>query len=160
MYFDDDNNSELHVLHQKGATSQIRTDDINAQWQYSFLGTALRSIGLQVLKVLAPWHRPLTLLEPAKVAIHSRPTSVLARLAVHVLPVLAAITLLVINALNVRMDRTTWYNTLQFVAKIHEIAMQASIAAILMAYVRQKMLSGTPFGAIFAGIQTANLSYL
>ena len=54
------------------------------------------------------------------------------------------------------------YSTLQFVAKVHEVLMQASIATILIFYIRSQALEHgkTPFGSLFAGVQVSQISYL
>ena len=50
----------------------------------------------------------------------------------------------------------------QLGAKVHEIMMQASLAAIIFSYVRYEMAlgDGLPFGALFSGLQINQVSYL
>ena len=52
--------------------------------------------------------------------------------------------------------------SLQFVAKAHEMLMQASILTIALAYIRHELVSARrmPFGALFSALQTCQLSYL
>ena len=52
--------------------------------------------------------------------------------------------------------------TLQFVAKLHELTILASLAAVMFTYVRRELTlgSGLPFGAVFAGFQVSNISFL
>lgn len=50
---------------------------------------------------------------------------------------------------------------LQFAAKLHEIFMQASIAEIILTYIRVQAWKGfIPLGSIMAAYQTSQLSYL
>jgi hypothetical protein len=51
---------------------------------------------------------------------------------------------------------------LQFAAKLHELTMQASLATILLTYIRYELTFGLglPFGALFSGLQITQLSYL
>lgn len=57
---------------------------------------------------------------------------------------------------------STWLPVLQFIAKAHEILMQASIAAVMFTYVWRQLTMGCtlPYGAIFAALQTSQLSYI
>ena len=53
-------------------------------------------------------------------------------------------------------------NSLQFAAKVFELLMQASIAAIVLAIVRQHVIKqeGLPFGMFMAAAHTTDLSFL
>ncbi|KAI9884309.1 MAG: hypothetical protein M1823_003895 [Watsoniomyces obsoletus] len=50
----------------------------------------------------------------------------------------------------------------QFVAKLHELTVNASLAAMIFYYIRQELAlgRGVPFGAIFAGLQFRDISFL
>lgn len=149
--------TELENLRQDVEETNGALHEVHTKSYSSWISILFRSIGLQFVNATSFWRQPL---EPAKVALHRNRKAAFLRLTVHVVPVLAALTLIIVNAVVIRMDKTSWYNTFQFVAKVHEIAMQASIAAIVMSYVRFTLLNSAPFSSIFAGIQTANLSYL
>ena len=51
---------------------------------------------------------------------------------------------------------------LQFAAKLHELTISASLTAVIFSYVRHELVrdSGLPFGAIVAGLQFKDISYL
>ncbi len=51
---------------------------------------------------------------------------------------------------------------LQFAAKLHELAIQASLSVIIIGLIRQELVAGEgiPFGAIFGSLQFSELSYL
>ncbi|KAL8692361.1 MAG: hypothetical protein Q9218_002612 [Villophora microphyllina] len=51
---------------------------------------------------------------------------------------------------------------LQFAAKLHEMAMQSSLAVIVFGYVRHVLFSGNalPIGALLSGLQLTQISYL
>ena len=55
-----------------------------------------------------------------------------------------------------------WIPLLQFVAKAHEMSMQASMAAISLSYIRQELIGHgfVPFGAMFPATQITQLSSL
>ncbi|KAF4177465.1 hypothetical protein CNMCM8694_002296 [Aspergillus lentulus] len=103
--------------------------------------------------------------EPRKILIRrNRSTAVRYFLQFHVIPLAAAIALIVLN-IQTRFLGTDsqWFSLLQFIAKFHEILMQISIATALGAY-QQYLLtqptSGVPFGAIFSAYHTTQVGYL
>lgn len=51
---------------------------------------------------------------------------------------------------------------IQFVAKAHEITMQASVTTILLSYIRYQITinQGLPFGAVLGGLQFLQISYM
>ena len=51
---------------------------------------------------------------------------------------------------------------LQFAAKLHELTISASLTAVIFYYIRYQLMaeSGLPFGAIVAGLQFKDVSYL
>ena len=51
---------------------------------------------------------------------------------------------------------------IQFGSKIHELLISASVTTVILSYIQRKIISdrGLPFGAIFAGLQFKDLSYL
>ena len=101
--------------------------------------------------------------EAIKIAIRRGRGIALLRTLIHIVPVGVAIWEVVLNwntyyvgsfALN-----QVYY---QFGAKVHEMMMQASLAAILFSYIRYEMAlgDGLPFGALFSGLQITQVSYL
>ena len=50
----------------------------------------------------------------------------------------------------------------QLVAKIHEVAIQASLATVVFSYIRHEMTigNGIPFGTLFSGLQINQIAYL
>jgi hypothetical protein len=119
----------------------------------------LRGFGLQIFSALLYDRSPI---EPAKVAIHKSLLISILRLVVHVIPLAAALTLVGLNTQGVLVPDYSWFSGLQFVAKLHEIFMQASLAAIVMAYLRHQALTNKslPFGSMFSGLQVSSLGYL
>lgn len=93
------------------------------------------------------------------------------RCAVHILPMVAALTLLVLNGMDYYIgseltgrsgEDDQKLNALVFAAKILELLMLASVGDLLVHYIRKQMVvgGGLPFGAIFSGIQFKDISYL
>ena len=55
----------------------------------------------------------------------------------------------------------SWLPSLQFLAKLQEILMQASIATVVFAYIRHELIThDMPFGALFSAFQITTLNYL
>lgn len=50
----------------------------------------------------------------------------------------------------------------QFGAKVHEIAIEVSLSALIFSYVKYELMlgDGIPFGALFFGLQVSQASYL
>ena len=101
--------------------------------------------------------------EPTKIAIRKSRTTALVRALIHVVPISVAIWEIIINwntyYLGTKVRNQAYY---QFGAKVHEIAAQASLAAIVFSYVRYEISlgQGLPFGALFSGLQISQASYL
>ena len=128
----------------------------------STLFAGLRAFGLPILAYALPSVRREKE-EPAKVALSSSWGIALLRAMIHVVPVGASITLIVLNTRGLYAGKQeSWNSILQFVAKALEMCMQASIAAVVFTYVRYEFAinGGMPFGALFAGLQVMQLSYL
>jgi hypothetical protein len=101
--------------------------------------------------------------EHPKVAVRQARYVAIKRSFIHIVPLLAAIALLVIQWINflVAFDISgaTW-NALQFVAKIHEEFMIASIMEVLLHLVRTELINRfVPLGALQAFMQEMRLSY-
>lgn len=121
----------------------------------------LRHNRLQVLgKIFGSWFHWTE--EPRKVVVHHSRKTAIYHCSLHLIPLCGAITLLIL--------RWTHYwiglyppnsTTLQFVAKLHELFMQVSIADIILCIVRTEAMYGfVPLGALSGALQATQLSYL
>ncbi|KAF6226151.1 hypothetical protein HO133_009017 [Letharia lupina] len=101
--------------------------------------------------------------EPTKIAIRRSRTAALLRALIHIVPVGVALWEIVLNW-NTYFVGYAIYNQAyyQFGAKIHEIAIEASLSAVIFSYVRYELMlgDGIPFGALFSGLQVSQASYL
>jgi hypothetical protein len=93
------------------------------------------------------------------------------RCVVHVVPVSAAIALLVLNASNHYIggelsgasgQDTQKLAALLFAAKLHELFMLASLSAMVITYIRKELVfgDGVPFGTVFSASQFKDLTFL
>ncbi|KAL8758465.1 MAG: hypothetical protein Q9199_001483 [Rusavskia elegans] len=109
--------------------------------------------------------------ETRKVAI--RQDRVVATLAgaIHVLPASIAISIAILNSVGYYIGEELAGTQgqddeklagLQLAAKLHELTMQASLAAMLLQYVRHEVAlqNGLPYGTLFAGHILKEVSYL
>jgi hypothetical protein len=80
----------------------------------------------------------------------------------HLIPLGGAITLLVLHWTQYWVAFTFELSTaIQFVAKLHEVLMQASIVEIMLCIIRTEAVRGfVPLGALSGAAQTTQLSYL
>ena len=128
----------------------------------------LRALGLNILVC---WLRSLKFrkvkktshVELPKIAIRRNRLSALLRALVHAIPVTAALALVTVNLYPYYVGSSIQSLALyQLVAKIHEIMIQASLAAIVFSYIRHEMVlgEGIPLGAMFSGLQLSQASYL
>lgn len=128
----------------------------------------LRALGFHIL---IHWTRSLSSdklkmksrSELPKVALHKDRSSALLRGLIHAIPVAGALSLTSINIYQYYVGSfikpLAFY---QFIAKVHEITIQASLTAIVFSYIRHEMVlgQGIPFGALFSGLQLSQASYL
>ena len=128
----------------------------------------LRALGFYILVC---WIRSLSFnklkkksrCELPKVALQKNRSSALLRGSIHVVPVAGALFLASINLYQYYVGASIKPLALyQFVAKIHEITIQASLAAIVFSYIRHEIVlgQGIPLGALFSGLQLSQASYL
>ncbi|KAK0639811.1 hypothetical protein B0T16DRAFT_463448 [Cercophora newfieldiana] len=91
--------------------------------------------------------------------------------AVHIVPALAAVGLMVLNSSSyfiggelagARNQDVQKLAALQFAAKFHELLMLASLTMILSTQIRKELFfgDGLPFGAVFAPSEFRNISFL
>ena len=124
------------------------------------LGLNLIVIGLRSLRhlVLGKGYD-----EPTKIAIRKCRIIALLRAFIHLVPVGVALWEVILNWNTYFAGSQVRNQALyQFGAKLHEMTAQASIAAVLFSYVRYELSlgQGLPFGALFAGLQVSQASYL
>ena len=126
-------------------------------------GTFLRSIGLGIVVSVFQGFFRTGFREPEKAAIRQSRLAALLRSLIHAVPLGMAIFEIVLNWKG-RYHGASFdgQSFLQFVAKAHEIFMQASIATIILSYTRHHMSisTGMPFGAILGSLQFLQVSYL
>ena len=129
--------------------------------------TMFRALGLNVLFTLFTFLRHQTVgkgyAEQTKIAIRRSQTTALLRALIHFIPVSVALSEIVLNwntyFVGYHVYNLAYY---QFGAKLHEIAIQASLSAVIFSYVRYELVlgDGIPFGALFSGLQISQASYL
>ena len=101
--------------------------------------------------------------EPTKAAILKDRIAALLRSLIHILPVRFALMEIIINwngrYVGATFDKQTLF---QFIAKAHEITVQASLAVTVLSYLRRQVITefGIPFGALLGGVQFLQISYL
>ena len=132
-----------------------------------------RALGLSAL-YLAWFNRsrqPRKIHEGRKIAIHGDRKSAALAMLVHLIPTAACIGIVALNLRGYYIggelagpsgQDTEKLAGLQFAAKLHELTMNASLATMLFSYIRYQVTfgGGLPFGAMFAGLQFKDLSFL
>lgn len=132
----------------------------------AFWGVLLRALGLSLIShAWTSVRRPLGkgLHEPTKVAISQNRTVAWLRALIHLVPVGVAICEIVLNWNTYYIGTQAYSQAIyQLLAKVHEIMIQASIAAVVFSCIRSEMAlgSGIPFGLLFSGLQITQISYL
>ena len=123
----------------------------------------LRSIGLTVIVSTLSGLFNKQFREPTKTAIRRSRVTAILRSLVHVLPLGLAILEIVVNCRGYyygkEFNRQAIY---QIVAKTHEIMGQASLALLVLSYIRHEttMGKGVPFGIFLGSLQFLQVSYL
>ena len=129
--------------------------------------TLFRALGLNVVFSLFTFLRYQTVgkgyTEQTKIGIRKSRMTALLRALIHIVPVTVALWEIVLNW-NTYFVGNDVYTLIyyQFLAKLHEIAIQASLSAVIFSYVRYELMlgDGIPFGALFSGLQISQASYL
>ena len=128
--------------------------------------SVLRALGLAILAHSFTKLGHLTgrgLHEPVKIAIRKDRAIALLRSLIHLIPVSVSLCEIILNW-NTYYVGVSVYNqaVYQLLAKIHEIAIQASLAAVVFSYIRHELTmgKGIPFGALLSGLQISQISYL
>jgi hypothetical protein len=119
----------------------------------------IRLYKLQSLALFKSWRLPI---EQKKVALHQSHLVAAGHALLHLVPLCGAITLLILNWSHYFVGPFfTLSTTLQFVAKLHEILMQTSMAEVVMSIIRTQALEGyVPLGALSATTQSMHISYI
>ena len=109
--------------------------------------------------------------EPKKIAIKQDIWMACLFGSIHFIPIAAALVIIILNwrgyyiggelAGVVGQDDAKFIG-LQFAAKLHELTISASLTAVIFSYIRHELVTdnGLPFGAIMAGFQFKEISYL
>ena len=124
----------------------------------------LRGLGLGLLSslMLHRWHGKYGT-EPLKIVFRQNRPVALLRGLIHIIPVAAALWLIILNWITYYVGSSTYDQIYyQVGAKTLEIMVQASLASIALAYVRHELIrgKGLPFGALFSSLQVSQVSYL
>ena len=117
----------------------------------------LRSLGLGLLSNLRPRRWSCGHLEePIKVVIRKSRSVALLRSLIHLIPVGITLWLVTLNWATYYVGSFTLDQVYyQIGAKALEIMIQASLATMVLAYIRHELVlgHGLPFGALFSGLQ-------
>ena len=124
----------------------------------------LRAFGLTLLSNLNPrtWFRKHAQ-ESIKIVVCQSRTIALGRSLVHIVPTVAVLWLVYVNLATYYVGSFIYAQVFyQVMAKVLEVLIQASLATIVLAYVRHELMlgNGLPFGALFSGVQIGQISYL
>ncbi|KAL8655088.1 MAG: hypothetical protein Q9210_001109 [Variospora velana] len=160
------------IIHPDATNRPHLAPETSLNVQRARVRSVCRSLGLGIFyetwQKLAGTSGPY---ETRKVAIREdRLVAALAG-AIHVLPASIAISIAVLNSYGYYIGEELAgpqgqddekLAGLQLAAKLHELTMQASIAAMLLQYVRHEVAlsNGLPFGALFAGHLFKDVSFL
>jgi hypothetical protein len=114
---------------------------------------------LQFLASIKSWRSPE---ECRKTAMYQSRCLATGHALLHLIPLSSAIAVLVLNWSGYFVGSSfTFSTTLQFVAKLQELLIQASVAEIVLSIVRSQMMEGyLPLGALSASTQAMHLPYL
>lgn len=130
---------------------------------FTYLAGTLRSLGLNLLVYVLQRFFGYGLNEIPKKAFNRDRTMAMLRVMIHILPFIVAMGELVINWQGYYIGANiNGLSYLQFAAKLHEMAMQSSLAVIVFAYLRHVLFNGDalPIGAMLSGLQLTQPSYL
>ncbi|KAI4268412.1 MAG: hypothetical protein L6R38_007850 [Xanthoria sp. 2 TBL-2021] len=133
------------------------------QSYFAYAKTTLRSLGLNVFVYVLQHFLGINLNEIPKKPFHRDRLLALLRSMVHILPFTIAMGEVIINWRGYYVGANIdGLNYMQFAAKLHEMAMQSSLAVIVFCYVRHVLFSGDalPIGAFLSGLQLTQISYL
>ena len=101
-------------------------------------------------------------MEPRKTAVHKNRLLAVYHTVLHIVPLGCAVALLALNwssfFIGQRFENTS---SLQFVAKLHELLMQVSIAEVVLTIVRTQAINDyLPLGALSVAMQANQIGYI
>lgn len=131
------------------------TEQPQSSWSQDFL----RYWKLQFLAPIKSWRFPV---ERRKTAMYQNHWLATGHALLHLVPLSSAVAVLILNWSQYFVGPSfTLSTTLQFVAKLQELLMQASLAEIVLSIVRSQIMEGyLPLGALSASTQAMQISYL
>jgi hypothetical protein len=159
---------EAFLLDDVSPEHPLRRRKSFREWMESIL----QCVKLRVLKHVWATHVETSFVEEEKFAYRkSRIRATLYGLFLHLIPAGAAIALIVLSSAQYYVggelagpsgQDDQKLGALAFVAKLHELLMLASLAAILLAYFRRELLKGEglPYGAVSGAMQFKEISFL
>lgn len=135
---------------------------------YYLFETICRALGFNILVHFARFLRHPTRKieihhEPKKIAISKNRGIAFLRSIIHIVPVAVALCEIILNWNTYYLGKSTYNQAFyQFIAKVHEVAIQASLSAIIISYVRSEIAldDGVPFGALFSCLSISRISLL
>ena len=138
---------------------RLVVSDSSEQAQTSWSQDFLRYWKLQLLAPIKSWRFPA---EHRKTAMYQNHWLAAGHALLHLVPLSSAVALLILNWSQYFVGPSfTLSTTLQFVAKLQELLMQASLAEIVLSIVRSQVMEGyLPLGALSASTQAMQISYL
>lgn len=154
---------------QQSSYIKLSGDEVTPNAKESRRGTwpkfrdSLRLLRLQFLNLIlgrfTSWNSDT---ECRKVAMYHSRRIAASHILLHFLPLGGATILLVLQWTKYWIGIDTNISTfLQFVAKLHELIMQASLVEIFVCIIRTQLVNGyVPLGALSAATQPTQLSYL
>lgn len=109
--------------------------------------------------------------EEKKIAIQKDIVTACLAGSIHVVPIAASLVVVYLNwrgfYIGEELEGAVGQDdakllALQFASKLHELTISASLTAVILSYIRHELTtdSGLPFGAIVAGLQFKDVSYL
>ena len=123
----------------------------------------LRALGLGLLSNVTRRRFRGHVREPLKIVLRQSRTVALLRSLIHIIPISFALWLVTLNWITYYVGSFAYDQIYyQIGAKALEIMIQASLAAIVLGYVRHELVlgQGLPFGILFSALQVNQVSYL
>lgn len=129
---------------------------------FTYFTTLLRTLRLSIIRQISP---SCLKSEQPKVAIFRDRRVAALHVFLHIIPLGAAISLILLNTVTLHVGNVSSLSltALQFAAKSLEILMQASLTAILLALIRNRIVTnrdGVAFGGLLAPYRMTEISYL
>lgn len=151
-------NERLYDLRGSSLSASTKPAGTFRQRWHRYVQVFFRSNSLQFFNFLQ-WRGDV---EPPKIAIEKSRWTVLVRSLLHLPPLAGCAVLLILTSTTTIVQPNSTFSSLQFAAKLHEVLMQASIAAILLSHVRYEITQTgrVPFGSLFAPAQISSIGFI